>query len=233
MAALFISILKTTVLLEKSTLEWLEVGDSEINRFGISGNGMEHIKKLRKLSKLGKSKSEKTSKSWNLAESGKKLSKNGNSINFDATGDEPKFLTLDARIAFNCLRLAFIEVLIFWHFDPECHIQIKTDALGYAIGGVLSPLTFKTSPDGVVIKIDLSQWHPVAFFAKKMISAETRYETYDGKLLVIVETFKIWRHYLKGCKHEILVLTDHNNLRCFMDMKSLSSRQVCWAQELS
>ena len=66
-----------------------------------------------------------------------------------------------------------------------------------------------------------------------MILAETRYETYDSELLAIVEAFKTWRHYLEGCKHEVLVLTNHNNLRQFMDMKSLSSRQVWWAQELS
>ena len=66
-----------------------------------------------------------------------------------------------------------------------------------------------------------------------MILAETRYETYNGELLAIVEAFKTWRHYLKGCKHEVLVLTDHNNLRRFMNTKSLSSRQVRWAQELS
>ena len=66
-----------------------------------------------------------------------------------------------------------------------------------------------------------------------MIPAETRYKTYDGELLAIVETFKTWRQYLEGYKHEVLVLTDHNNLRQFMDMKSLSSKHVCWAQELS
>ena len=66
-----------------------------------------------------------------------------------------------------------------------------------------------------------------------MISAETRYETHNGELLAIVEAFKTWRHYLEGCKHEVLVLTDHNNLCRFMDTKSLSSRQVRWAQELS
>ncbi len=66
-----------------------------------------------------------------------------------------------------------------------------------------------------------------------MIPAETRYEIHDGKLLAIVETFKTWRHYLEGCKHEVLVLTNHNNLQRFMDTKSLSSRQVRWAQELS
>ena len=55
-------------------------------------------------------------------------------------------------------------------------------------------------------------WHPVAYFSRKMIPAQTRYETHDGELLAIVKAFKTWRHYLKSCKHEILVLTDHNNL---------------------
>ncbi len=73
----------------------------------------------------------------------------------------------------------------------------------------------------------------MAFFSKKMILAENRYDTHDGELLAIVEAFKTWRHYLKGCKHEVLVLTDHNNLQRFIDTKSLSSRQVWWAQELS
>ena len=66
-----------------------------------------------------------------------------------------------------------------------------------------------------------------------MIPAETRYEIHDGELLAIVEAFKTWRHYLEGYKHEVLVLTDHNNLHRFMDTKSLSSKQVRWAQELS
>ena len=66
-----------------------------------------------------------------------------------------------------------------------------------------------------------------------MISAEIRYETHDSKLLAIVKVFKTWRHYLEGYKHEVFVLTDHNNLCRFMDTKSLSSRQVRQAQELS
>ena len=134
----------------------------------------------------------------------------------------PAFLTADARQAFTRLRQAFTEAPILSHFDPERHIRIETDASGYAIGGVLSQLT---SASG--------QWNPVAYFSRKMIPAETRYETHDGELLAIVEAFKTWRHYLEGCKHEVLVLTDHNNLRRFMDTKSLSSRQVRWAQELS
>ncbi len=121
------------------------------------------------------------------------------------------------------MRQAFLKAPILNHFDPERHIRIETDASGYAIGGVLSQLTSDNS----------GQWHPEAFFSRKMIPAETRYETHNGELLAIVEAFKTWRHYLKGWKYEVLVLTDHNNLQRFMDTKSLSSRQVWWVQELS
>ena len=98
---------------------------------------------------------------------------------------------------------------------------------------MLSQLASGTSPDGVVTKTNLSQWHSVAFFSRKMIPTETRYETHNGELLAIVEAFKMWHYYLEGCKHEVFVLTDQNNLHRFIDTKSLSSRQVRWAQELS
>ena len=181
--------LKTTVPPERLTPKRLEVDDGEVDGFGVGGNGVEHTKKPEKLSKSGKSKSEKTSKSWNLAKSGKKSSKSGNSTNFDATEDGPKFLTPDARTAFNRLRLAFTEAPILQHFDPECHIWIETDASGYVIGGVLNQLTSGTSPDGIVIKTDLGQWHSVASFSRKMILAEIRYETHNGEFLAIIEVF--------------------------------------------
>ena len=133
------------------------------------------------------------------------------------------FLTPGARKAFTELRQAFIKTLILHHFDPERHIRVEMDVSGYAIGGVLSQLTSN----------NLGRWHPVAFFSRKMILAETRYETHNGELLAIVEAFKTWRHYLKGSQYEVLILTNHNNLRRFMETKSLSSRQVRWAQELS
>ena len=143
------------------------------------------------------------------------------------------FLTPKARLAFTQLRQAFVKSLILHHFDPESHIRIETDTSSYAIGGILSQLSSGTSLDRVVNKADLGQWHPVAFFSRKMIPTKTWYKTHNCKLMAIVEAFKIWRHYLKGCKHKILVFTDHNNLHCFIDTKSLSFRQVCWAQELS
>ena len=144
-----------------------------------------------------------------VGKNGRKTSKSQRMVGSD-------FLTPGAKLAFTELRQSFLKAPILHHFDPECHIRIETDASGYAIGGVLSQLTSD----------DSGRWHPVAFFSRKMIPAETRYETHDGELLAIVEAFKTWRHYLEGSQHEVLVLTDHNNLRRFMDTKSLSSRQV-------
>ena len=148
-----------------------------------------------------------------------KNAKSGVQTRLGATG-EPTFLTPDARDAFNQLRQAFTKASILRHFDLEWYIRIETNASGYAIGGVLSQLTsdYLTS--------DQSQWYPVAYFSRKMILAEMRYETHDGELLANVEAFKIWRHYLEGYKHKVLVFINHNNLRQFMDTKSLSSCQV-------
>ena len=96
------------------------------------------------------------------------------------------------------------------------------DASSYAIGGVLSQLTSD----------NLGWWHLMVFFLQKMILAETKYKTHNGELLAIVEAFKIWRHYLKGSQHEVLILTNHNNFCRFIDTKCLSSKQLRLAKKL-
>ena len=58
---------------------------------------------------------------------------------------EPNLLTSDAKKAFNYLGLTFIKAPILRHFDPKSHIQIETNALGYAIAGVLSQLNFDSN----------------------------------------------------------------------------------------
>ena len=119
-------------------------------------HGVESVNELNEI--YGKlSKTRKLSKSQKLAKSRKKLFKSGNLSNFNAKKNEPSFLTPDARMTFNYLWLAFTKILILRHFDPECHIRIETDALGYAISGVLNQLASETRPDGIITKTDLSQ----------------------------------------------------------------------------
>ena len=130
------------------------------------------------------------------------------SDNLNRTG----YLTYKPRLAFTSLRKAFTKALIFRHFNLKCHIRIEIDVLYYAISGVLNELTLD----------NLNQWHLVVYFSQKMISAKTRCKAYNSEFFAIVEAFKTWCHYLEGCKHKVLILTDHNNLRQFMETKGLS-----------
>lgn len=90
------------------------------------------------------------------------------------------FLIFKAKIAFIKLRQVFIEAPILQHFNSKCHIRIKTEASGYAIGGILSQLTLD----------NLDQWHLIAYFSKKMILAKIRYKTHDSKFLATFVIFK-------------------------------------------
>ncbi len=45
-----------------------------------------------------------------------------------------------------------------------------------------------------------------------MIPTETRYETHDRELLVIIEAFKTWKNYLEDCKHQLLEEIYYNNI---------------------
>ena len=51
------------------------------------------------------------------------------------------YLTPNAKVSFTQLKKTFLEILIFCHFDPKCHIWIKINMSDYVIGGVLSQLT--------------------------------------------------------------------------------------------
>ena len=214
-AAPLTSMLKTSGSTEPSTRPGEGVvgvgGDSRARRDtskldGSKLDGDEVDGREVEVDEVGK-KVQKTSKSKNLSKSKK-------------TVGPLDFFTAEAKLE---LRQAFLKAPILHHFDLERYIQIETDVSGYAIGEVLSQQ----------ISDDLGQWYPVAFFSRKMIPAETRYKTHNGELLAIVKAFKTWKYYLEDSRHKVLVLTNHNNLRQFIDMKSLSSRQVHWAQELS
>ncbi len=107
------------------------------------------------------------------------------------------------------------------YFDLTKPIKLETDVSGKAIGGVWCQRD-----------ADMN-WHHIAYYSGKMLPVEWNYETHNSELLAIVDTFKTWRHYLKGKTNAILVFTDHNNLKKCMETTRLSGGQIRWAQELS
>ena len=54
----------------------------------------------------------------------------------------------------------------------------------------------------------------------------------DTKLIIIVKALKRWEQYLESYNHKVFILINCNNVFRFIDIKSLSSCHVCWAQEL-
>ena len=132
----------------------------------------------------------------------------------------PLTWTAGAQEAFDELRDTFTKAPILNHFDPSRRNRMETDASIHAVSGIYSQLLG-------------SLWHPIAFWSRKLIPAETHYETHDLELLAIVAAFKHWRHYLEGAEHPVEVITDHNNLKTFMTVKQLNGRQARWAMALA
>jgi hypothetical protein len=121
---------------------------------------------------------------------------------------------------FNLLRDVFQYAFILTHFDSKFFIKLKTNAFDYEIVDIISQLQLN------------EQWRLVAFFSRKMIFTEMNYKTHDQKLLIIVECFKHWKHYLKRNYHTMKIFIDYNNLKDFMNVKTLNKWQIKWTIRL-
>ena len=120
-------------------------------------------------------------------------------------------LTSEAAKVFEKLKTAFTTASVLKHFNSELSTRAETDASGYVINDILSQLH-----EGIS--------HSVAYYSRKQIPAEIRYNTHDKELLAIVESFKHWRHYCEDSWHKIEVLIDHHHSKTFMSTTRLHNR---------
>lgn len=137
-------------------------------------------------------------------------------------GKKPGSVQLNEREtkAFRTLLEAFTKAPLLRFFDPARPIRVETDASGFGMAGILSQLYKEV-------------WHPVAFWSKKFTPAERNYATSDQELYAIVWSFKHWRQYLEGSRYRVEVLSDHNNLKLFMQQPKINGRQARWCLYLT
>jgi hypothetical protein len=113
--------------------------------------------------------------------------------------------------------MAFTSAPILIHPDLAKPFIVKTEVSNFALGTILS----QCGIDGLL--------HAVAFYSRKLTSAEINYQVYDKELLAIIMAFEQWRPYLAGAQHRVQVLTDHKNLLYFTTTRTLNRRQPRWS----
>lgn len=95
--------------------------------------------------------------------------------------------------SFNAIKALIAEEVLLAYPDPNLTYDVYTDASDYQMGAVL-----------------MQEGRTIAFFSRKLTSAQLKYPTIDKEMLCIVEVFKEFRTILWGAK--IRVHTDHVNL---------------------
>ena len=105
----------------------------------------------------------------------------------------------DPAVGF-CIQISQSSVFRLGSFSsptPECQLSRAVDASDHYAGGVLQ----QRSGD---------IWQPLAFFSRKLNSAESSYSTFDGQLLACVSTIQHFILRLEGW--QFFILSDHKPL---------------------
>ena len=99
--------------------------------------------------------------------------------------------------AFHDSKQALAQAVMLIYPQPSAPVSLAVDASDLAIGGVLQQWIH-------------NQWQPLAFFSKKLKTAEIRYSTFDRELLAMYLGVKHFKYFLESKK--FIIFTDHKPL---------------------
>jgi hypothetical protein len=102
-----------------------------------------------------------------------------------------------ADAAFVAAKAALVAAVPLCHPAPNPILSLSVDASDSHVGGVLQQ------------KVG-NGWKPLAFYSKKLASAEVKYSTFDRELLAAFSTIRHFRFLLEGRQFQLL--TDHKPL---------------------
>ncbi|QRW20558.1 Retrotransposable element Tf2 protein [Rhizoctonia solani] len=123
--------------------------------------------------------------------------------------------------AFQELKTLVTRSLVLIHSNPALPYYLETDALGVAMGAILS----QRGSD--------NRLHPIAYMSKSFSGAKANYNTHDKELLAIIKALEEWRIFLEATDRPIQVFTDHRNLEYWMQARTFNRRHARWRIFLS
>lgn len=109
-------------------------------------------------------------------------------------GSHPVDLSGRALKAFEDCKQSLCEAALLAHPDCNCQLSLVTDASDTSIGAA-------------VHQYKNGAWQPLAFFSRKLNTAQQKYSPYDRELLAIYESVRHFRHMLEA--RDFAVFTDH------------------------
>jgi hypothetical protein len=142
-----------------------------------------------------------------------------NNLLDDLTRKDIDFVwTSEHQNPFEELKHKLLTTPVLSHYDPKKDIELRVDACGYGIGGVL-------------LQQHEEKWHPVAYTSRRLTKAEKNYTVSELEALAVVWSLSYVRHLFYG-KH-IQIITDQHALCQLKTLKSPTGRLARWALKLA
>ena len=109
----------------------------------------------------------------------------------------PLLWTGELSESFRAVKAALAAATVLDHPQLDAELAFAVDANDHHVGAALQQLTVRS-------------WQPLAFFSRKLNSAESKYSTFDRELLACVSAIRHFCFMLEGRKFHIL--TNHKPL---------------------